>query len=53
MLEDARVKLNRIYDKSSPEIKKILEPEMDKLNKTIIDGTKEINDTLNGNSSNK
>lgn len=50
-LEEARVKLNRLVEQSTPEMKEELAPKMQELNKTIIEGTKEINSSINGNSS--
>lgn len=50
-LEQARVKLNRLVEQSTPEMKEKLAPKMEELNKTVIEATKEINENINGNSS--
>ena len=52
-MEKARVMLNKAVDGATPEIKEAVKDQMLEINKTIINGNKNFNDTVNGNSNNK
>ena len=52
-MEKARVMLNKAYESATPEIKEGLKDKMQELNKIIITGTKDFNETVNGNNNDK
>lgn len=52
-MEKARVMLNKAVDGATPEIKEAVKDQMLEINKTIINGNKNFNDTVNGNNNNK